>query len=247
MRPVFLHLDETDSSNSHLTRLLGEDEAIEEGFTIWVDSQTAGRGQIGNTWLSEKGENLLFSILLKPRNVKISEQFYISEAVAVALLKTLKTIFPSEDFSLKWPNDIYFKEKKIAGILIENSLMGGEISHAIVGVGLNVNQSSFDDSLPNPISLSLITGEKFDRQSLLNKLVDAILSEVHALYNGDFNQVRCVYMNMLFRKDLFSKYYDSNGEFRAVIKDVEPNGRLHLKLENGEERSYFFKEVEFVL
>ena len=125
--------------------------------------------------------------------------------------------------------------------------MGGEISHAIVGVGLNVNQSSFDDSLPNPISLSLIAGKKFDRQSLLNKLVDAILSEVHALYNGDFNQVRCAYMNMLFRKDLFSKYYDSNGEFRAVIKDVEPNGRLHLKLENGEERSYFFKEVEFVL
>lgn len=247
MSPVLLHLDKTDSTNSHLTRLLDAHEELEEGFTIWVDSQTAGRGQIGNTWLSEKGENLLFSVLLKPANVKISEQFYISEAVAVALLKTLKTIFPSEDFSVKWPNDIYFKEKKIAGILIENSLMGGEISHAIVGVGLNVNQISFDDNLPNPISLSLIAGEKFDRKSLLNKFVDAILSEVHALYSENYNQVRNAYMDLLFRREKFSKYCDSNGEFFAMIKDVEPNGRLLLKLEDGEERSYFFKEVEFVL
>lgn len=247
MKPTFLHLEETDSTNNHLNRLIADNDDLPEGFTVWTEAQTAGRGQMGNTWLSEKGKNLLFSILLKPLNVKISDQFYISEAVAIAMLKTLKNAFPSDDFSVKWPNDIYFKEKKIAGVLIENQLYGGEISHTIVGVGLNVNQSSFDDCLPNPTSLLNEAGLSFDRQALLDNIVNSVLSAIHTLYEGGYDIIRKTYMDNLFRRNVLSKYSDSNGVFSAFIEEVESCGRIVFRLSNGEKRKYYFKEVEYVL
>mgnify|MGYP003526946868 CR=1 FL=1 len=131
-------------------------EAVAEGTVVSTSFQTKGRGQLTNVWEAEEGKNILCSILLRPTALPIKSQFLISQAISVAIVDVLNTF--AEDFSIKWPNDIYYKEEKIAGILIENTLSSKGIDSCIIGLGLNVNQQSFKSDAPNPISLHNIIG-----------------------------------------------------------------------------------------
>ena len=152
-----IKLEETESTNTYLKNILAE-SSIGEFTVVSTNFQTKGRGQMGNSWISNRGENLLFSMLIYPHTIKANEQFVISQVVSVALANVLRRYVC--DIKIKWPNDIYWKDNKIAGILIENSLLGHHIERSIIGIGLNINQNTFPNFLVNPISLQMITGHK---------------------------------------------------------------------------------------
>ncbi|MGI6572279.1 MAG: biotin--[acetyl-CoA-carboxylase] ligase [Fermentimonas sp.] len=241
-------LGEVDSTNNYLKEWFRR-EPLEEGTTVVANYQVRGRGQRGNGWSSEKGKNLLFSLLLYPKGIKANEQFILSCIASLAVKRVLDRFIG--DVCIKWPNDIYWKEEKIAGMLIENELLGGVITHSVVGIGINVNQRKFPTELPNPVSLWQITGMKHDRTQLL----EAFLREFFAIYGRLreglqeklYNTIATAYMASLYRADGYHWYEDHNGRFQAAIQEVMPSGHLVLKtLDEGETRRYAFKEVAYV-
>lgn len=235
--------DELTSTNEWLEMLLTKDTNLPEWTVVSTEFQSKGKGQIGNIWCSNKGENLLFSLFLRPTFVEIKRYFYISMVTSLAIRNALSQFV--SDITIKWPNDIYYKNQKITGILIENSLMGSTISTSIIGVGQNVNQTQFPDWIPNPISLKQILGHEVDRNSVLN----AILVETEDLYNrlrnADFENIKKEYLLALYRREGYHNYASKGEVFEAQILDVEDNGELVLLDRNNQERRFMFKEVAF--
>ena len=212
--------------------------------------QTAGRGQKGNTWESEAGKNLLFSILAHPQNIKVQEQFYISEAIALAVSDSVIAFIGPEyadGISVKWSNDVYWKDYKMAGILIENTLQGDRILDTVAGVGLDVNQEVFLSDAPNPISMRNITGREFDLEALLNDIVERFIGYMEAGTAELRNKTDKLYRDRLYRRQGYHKFRDSNGIFEARIEGIRPDGCLMLQTHSGEHRIYEFKQVQFVL
>ena len=235
-----MYLRETRSTNLVLKEMLREYE-LPEGFVLRTDFQSAGKGQPGNSWESEKGKNLLFSVLLYPQHIAIDQQFILSQLVSVAILRTLNSFCAG--FSIKWPNDIYFGDKKIGGILIENSLQGSKLNTSIVGIGLNINQKTFRSDAPNPVSLRQITAKNQRRKNILQD----VLNNIYELYKKmDVEAIRKEYSENLYRRDGFFTYRDNGGFFDAEIAAIESDGCLKLKTRTGEIRAYYFKEVAFV-
>lgn len=243
-------LQTVHSTNSFLRELNGGDASFDMELAT-TEFQTAGRGQKGNSWESEKSKNLLFSILLHPVYVQPSKQFCISEAIALAVVKSFKEIVADEsvakDFSVKWPNDIYWKNKKIAGILIENELFGSTIRDCIVGVGININQQIFLSDAPNPVSLYNILGVNTNVEEVLDAIIKQFVANVSMIENGQTALLHKEYMDSLFRRKGTYPYRDFSSEFMATIKDVREDGRLILIDSNDKERIYEFKEVAIVL
>ena len=240
--------DSIGSTNTYLRELGGGDPAYDYEVAV-ADFQTAGRGQKGNTWESEQGKNLLFSILAHPKNIKVREQFYISEAIALAVSDSvMAAIGPqfAHEVSVKWSNDVYWKEFKMAGILIENTLQGDRILDTVVGVGLDVNQEVFLSDAPNPISLKNITGRDYDRDALLSDIVERFKGymELQADKRSDVDKL---YRNRLFRREGYHRFRDAQGEFEACIEGIRPDGCLMLQTTGGEHRVYEFKQVQFIL
>lgn len=241
-----ISLDETTSTNQYLRNLLKDNSNdFDEGTVVVADFQSHGRGQAGNSWFAEKGENLLFSLLIYPDHIAPNRQFIISKMISLAILKTLKVY--SSDLKIKWPNDIYLNNRKVAGILIENSLQGKIISNSIVGVGLNVNQEHFPEHLPNPISLYQVTTEKHDSAQLLKE----ILTHFFRLYESmkkSIADIEAEYLENLFQLNQVCSYKDENGVFKGEIVDVLHTGHLVVKtIPENETRIYAFKEVEFLI
>ena len=152
-------VSETLSTNE-LLKSIADKDSVAEGYTVVAVSQTAGRGQIGAFWESQPGQNLTFSLLLRPEFIKADQMFLVSKAISLGIVDYLNSF--GEEFKIKWPNDIYYKDKKICGVLIENQLMGSNIVYSIIGIGLNINQKEFISDAPNPISLYNIIGRKLD-------------------------------------------------------------------------------------
>ena len=177
MKFNIIHINECDSTNAYLQRLVMEGEP-QEGTVISTSFQTKGRGQLTNVWEAEAGQNILCSILLRPTSLPIKSQFLISQAISVAIVDVLNSY--TDGFSIKWPNDIYYKEDKIAGILIENTLSSAGISTCIIGLGLNVNQQTFRSDAPNPISLFNIIG----RETSVPELLQSILERFNKVYEN---------------------------------------------------------------
>lgn len=242
-----IHVEETDSTNNQLTALC-EAEQLPEFTTLCADFQTAGKGQRGNSWEGERGKNLLFSFVAYPSFVKANAQFVLSEIVSLSVKEALDCRVSG--ISVKWPNDIYWKDKKICGMLIENMLEGDRVARCIAGIGLNVNQRVFVSDAPNPVSLAQITGREEDPR--------AILADILSFAEGYFRHLRHdaeaftaylteKYNQSLYRREGVYPFSDAGGSFRASILRVEPDGRLHLLDTEGTERSYLFKEVQFIL
>ena len=231
------HIDETDSTNRWLRNCTGGQSSCAIHEVVWADYQTAGRGQGTNTWESDRGKNLTFSILLHPVDLPANRQFLLSMQVSLAICEALGEHIG--DLSIKWPNDIYWRNAKIAGILIENRLQGQVIRDSIVGVGLNVNQRQFQSDAPNPISLWQICEHETDREQLLKD----ILASLDRLLG---QEVRERYLSMLYRRKGFHPYVDKDGVFMAELEDVEDDGHLLLCDDSGGRRRYAFKEVMFI-
>lgn len=239
-----IHISETNSTNNYLQSLCSK-QKVEELTVVVADFQTSGRGQRGNSWESDSGKNLLFSIVIFPEFLEARRQFLISQIISLAIKEELDTY--TTDISIKWPNDIYWKEKKICGMLIENDLMGRNISQSIAGIGININQETFHSFAPNPVSLRQITGKEFDLFEILKNIVLRIQSYYSLLKKGNTESIVCQYEMSLFRKEGMHRFKDANGEFLARIICVKPEGRLILEDEILNKRGYMFKEVEYLL
>ena len=244
-----IHLSETISTmqdvRDALLRGLTDDVVV-----VSADYQKSGRGQRGNSWESERGRNLLFSMAFCPVGVRPAEQFVISEALSISIVETLREISASLQVCVKWPNDIYIGDRKLAGILIEHDLQGNAILRTVAGVGLNVNQMVFQSDAPNPVSLKQVLGKELDCQVLL----ESIISKFCRLMGLDGNaaiatseQIHRNYMNMLYRRTGLFPYRAGNKTFMAEIADVSLSGILSLRHSNGELLHFGFKEVEFVI
>lgn len=238
--PQILWLKETDSTNNHLRRLL-EKEQLPEGSLVVTDFQTAGKGQVGNSWESEAGMNLMFSLLLYPDFIPANRQFLISQIASLSVKETLDAY--TDFIQVKWPNDIYWKDRKICGMLIENDLSGQLLYCSIIGIGLNLNQSLFRSNAPNPISLTQITGKKYDREEVLNRFLRIFFQYYCLLLQEKEEEVRTAYMQALYHGEGYHRYRDGQGQFEARIQAIEPTGHLILQLRDGEQRRYAFKEV----
>lgn len=238
-----IKLQETCSTNTYLDRIDSENTQ-QEGCVVTTNTQSAGRGQRGNSWESEPGQNLTFSYLLRPEGIAPQEQFVLSQAASLAVVDVLSQY--GSGFSVKWPNDIYYGDRKIAGILIEHNLTGMNISRTIVGIGLNINQQHFISDAPNPISLRQITAEVYDLDMMLHKVLEAT-SVRYAQCVEDKVQLQRDYASVLYRREGFFLYRDAKGEFMATIREVQPDGYLILCDTEGNLRRYAFKEVVFVI
>ena len=246
---MMIHLNETDSTNRYLQQLCQEagNNKVEEFTTICADYQTAGKGQRGNSWEAAKGANLLFSFICYPTFVPIRQQFVLSQLISLGIKETLDEY--CSDISIKWPNDIYWKEKKICGILIENDLQGNSIGRCISGIGLNINQEVFLSDAPNPISLKQITGKHYQRETILEKVMQRIEQSYQKLKEDSAyaSEIATRYAASLFRREGLHCYQDKDGLFNARLVRVEADGRFVLMDEANQERSYLFKEVQYVL
>lgn len=217
-----------------------------QGDIIVAESQTAGRGQRGHTWESGKGQNLTLSAILEPTFLPPTEQFLLSEVIALAVADTLASY--SIKTKIKWTNDIYVGDKKIAGILIEHKLQGNAIGRTIAGIGLNVNQTQFSADLPNPTSMATEQGIEFDRDEVLERLQGCIIRRYGQLQSGERATLQSDYHTMLYRLNEKHRYALPDGTtFCGTIRGVESTGALKVEDENGKIGCYLFKEIEFLL
>ena len=237
---MIYHFPITASTNDD-----ARDEKYHEGDVVWADFQTAGRGQRGHEWHSRKGENLTFSVVLEPTFVPIAEQFSVSEVVALSLVDMLAEY--GIEAKIKWTNDIYVGDKKLVGILIEHSLAATTLRRTIVGVGINVNQTEFDASLPNPVSMAQLLGRELDAEEVLQCFLQHLQENYEALREMQ-NLLHERYNSLLYRLNELRTYALPSGErFSAKILGTATNGALRLEDTEGKTKDYLFKEVEFVI
>lgn len=236
---MIYHFDKLASTN---------DEAVKpsyaEGDIVWADVQSAGRGQRGHKWESREGENITFSAIFEPTFLSATKQFLLSEVVALAVVDALR--YYGVGARIKWTNDIYVGDRKLAGILIEHKLSGINISRTIAGIGLNVNQLEFSADLPNPVSMRQITRLELDCREVLERVAEKLMERYEMLRRGEEQQLQADYHELLYRRDALHWYFLPDGKaFRGTIRGVEPSGALIVENEKGEQRSYLFKEIEF--
>lgn len=238
-----LFLDKTHSTNQFLLQRLTEG-TVESGTAVVTFHQFDGRGQKGNKWISEPGMNISYSLVIKPDFIPARNQFLLSEFVSLTVKGVLDDY--TKDITIKWPNDIYHKNEKIGGILIENKLEGSLIAHSVIGIGLNINQINFPEDLPNPVSLSQLTGNTFDLKDLASKLHRRLITAFEHLSTENESDIRKYYLNSLYRRDGYHLYEDEKGTFKARILDINAHGQLILETEEGDVKEYGFKEVVFL-
>ncbi len=238
-----IELESVDSTNNFLKHYRPTRPC--EMTLVTAEYQESGRGQAGNTWEAEPGKNLLFSLLVHPRQVAPSEQFILSQAIALAVKHALEDFVP--EVHIKWPNDIYVGDKKLGGILIENDLREGRIENCILGVGLNINQTGFPPALPNPVSLYQLIGKHTERRFALERVVGHFSRLLRDIAQGEAETLRTNYHNALYRLGEPHQYEDARGTFTATLEGVAPDGHLLLRDTTDTLRRYAFKEVCFCL
>lgn len=265
--PTFrmLELDEVDSTNNFLRHL--NTPGDNRMTLVTAEFQTAGRGADTNRWESAKGENLLFSLRIQPANLPARRMFAISEVAALAVRESLTPALlkgegafsrhftpplegKGEAFTVKWPNDIYYGDSKVAGILIENDLMGNKVKSSVIGIGINVNQRRFLSDAPNPRSLADIVGHDVERRLVLEMFMECFTRYMQMLDEGSSETLDALHEN--YKKHLYRfgeehKYADEMGVFCATLIDVEQSGHLILLDKEGNRRRYDFKEVKYII
>lgn len=263
-----VELDEVTSTNDFLRsyRPVGGERRL---TLLTAEHQTAGRGAGSNHWESVRGKNLLFSILVHPRHLHPCHIFVLSELLALSVRQALEDFLrmerkdmqsPGEEcnnvcppvakegvLTIKWPNDIYYGDRKICGMLIENELQGQQIENSVMGVGINVNQTGFHSNAPIPISLAQILGHEVEKRFVLEKVVENFVHLYDLTEQRETEELHQLYLRHLYRKGEMHPFRDADGPFRGTIVGVAPTGHLKIVDETGTERRYTFKEVEYVI
>jgi BirA family biotin operon repressor/biotin-[acetyl-CoA-carboxylase] ligase len=252
MRTLFvgqhaIHLTAVESTNSYASEMLRQMRQ-NEGTIIYTFEQTQGRGQRGNTWYSEPNKNIALSLILHPSFLKIEEQFLLTKMVSLSVSDLMAEMLPQHTYQIKikWPNDIYILDKKVAGILIENTLAGNHIQASVIGIGINVNQTEFNTESGNPVSIKLISGEEMELQTIVERLCEFLEARYLQLKSGKKEMIDHYYIQRLYRIDEWKKYATTEGEFEGRIKSVSPEGKLQIELHNQEIKEYDLKEIVFI-
>lgn len=238
------HLDKADSTNAYLQRKQSETDIRD--WVVSTDEQTAGKGMGNNGWESEAGMNLTFSLALDMGFLPAERQFLLSEAVPLGIVEVLDTLLTAEKLFIKWPNDIYFDNRKLAGILINSTIKAGKMDVSIVGIGLNVNQMQFLDWPTRPISMKMVTGKNYDLQPLLEKIVEHLIIKVEQLKAAPAT-IEQEYLKRLFRYQTWSEYEVDGKVKRLFLTGIDCFGRLQLVDEKQVVRTFDIKEIKFVL
>ncbi|MBU2938468.1 biotin--[acetyl-CoA-carboxylase] ligase [Lacinutrix sp. C3R15] len=239
-----IKLNAINSTNTFLKQLSVQ-ETVVDYTVVQTNYQTNGRGQMGTSWSSNTGENLMFSVFKDVSFLGFDQHFYISITVALAIIKTLKAHEISK-LSIKWPNDILSENKKICGILIENSIKKNKFKDSIIGIGINVNQTNFEN-LPQASSLKKLTGKVFDIEELLIDLIENLKHYFLILENRNFEELKSTYEKYLFRKKKPSTFQDIEGNmFSGIIQSVSQNGNLQVLLEDAVLKEYNLKEIKLL-
>ncbi len=238
-------LQELASTNEYALALLSKSNPP-EGTVISTPCQTDGRGQIGSKWESEPGKNINLSIILYPDFLEVRQQFRLSQAISLAVCDFVKNYLPSFQVAIKWPNDIYVANLKIAGILIQNTLMNNCIRASVAGIGININQTEFLSHPPNPTSLTLQTGRVYDLRELVPALCHFVETRYLQLKSGKMVFLQGDYLRCLYRFGEPCAYQRANGEvFHGAISGLEESGKLKLSV-NGREEVFGLKELKFL-
>lgn len=239
-----IRLGSVDSTNRYCEAL---DLSQVEDFTCyWALEQTAGIGQRGNSWASAPGENLTFSLVLHPTWLPVARQFKLTQMLSLGVMDFLKGFKGLNDLKafIKWPNDLYVGGGKICGMLVSNRVVGESLATAICGIGLNVNQREFPEWVPHPTSLSLLTGEHYELEPWLERLLECIALRHEALrQDADLEEE---YMSHLMNIGVAARYRHEERELTATITGVDEHGRLMLTAEDGEKMVCAMKEIEFI-
>jgi BirA family transcriptional regulator, biotin operon repressor / biotin---[acetyl-CoA-carboxylase] ligase len=239
-----LFFENLPSTNIHAAELIRK-KSLPEGTIVYANYQSAGKGHAENSWESERDKNLLISIILHPSFLIPAEQYYISMSVSLGVCDFLMRYIP--DCTVKWPNDIYINDDKIAGILIENALMADRIEYSIAGIGLNINQEKFISPAPNPISLAIVTGRIFDLKQCLTELCICLDQRYKQLIARNLSAIKNEFESKMYRHNQWSEFRDNNGIFTGKITEVGDFGSLKIETKNGDQKQFSFKEVEFIL
>lgn len=244
---VYHHFDELASTNDWAAELLAKSKPP-EGTVVRADKQSAGRGQFDSRWESAAGQNLTLSVILYPDWLEAHAQFYLSMAVALALRDLVNSLSTIPSSTVKWPNDLYLGNRKAAGVLIQNALSGQHLQSSIVGIGLNINQLEFDPTLPNPTSLALFFGKKFDLDDVAERLFECLEQRYLQLKSGQRAAIKAGYEQALFRLGISSRFIRvaDDSEFTGVVRGVTEAGRLIVETDFGEE-TFGVKELGFVI
>ena len=236
-------LDTVDSTNTYSKNLISDSRPA-EGTLVTAADQTAGRGQSGSSWHAEPGHNLTASYILYPTFLSADKQFFLNMAVSLAVREVCEEI-TGHEIRIKWPNDIYHKHKKLAGILIENTISASNLSSSVVGIGLNVNQTHFDPDLPNPTSVKLITGHEVSVDTVTSKLSSYLEKYYLQLRQLHFNFLDKGYMVHLYRYHQTASFSRNGQVFRGEITGVTKEGKLIIE-SGGRELKFGMKEVEYL-
>jgi BirA family biotin operon repressor/biotin-[acetyl-CoA-carboxylase] ligase len=240
-----ISIKEVDSTNTFLKNLVANSKPVPEGTVIMAESQYAGRGQQQNGWHSEPGKNLIFSLLLNPTFLVIEDQFDLTRVISLGVHDALEPLL-GDKLKIKWPNDIYYGDKKLGGILIENLIQGSQIKQSIIGIGINVNQANFPANVPNPISVSQILQQDYDLQVLLSQICNNIEAYYLKLKACKISFVRNDYLNRLYWLNEEHEFKSKGNIFSGVIKNVKNNGLLVVNHNIETELVFTFKEIEFL-
>ena len=244
MNLKYYHFDQLDSTNAYLQRMQSEHDI--RNWVVSTDEQTAGKGMGSNGWESETGKNLTFSLAVDMGFLPAERQFLLSEAVALGIIEVLDKTLPTEQLSIKWPNDIYYGNCKLAGILINSTIKANMMDLSIIGIGLNVNQMQFQDWPTHPISLKMITGKEYDLKPMLEQIASQVIKKVELL-KSDPTSIEQDYLKRLFRYQTWADYEVGGNVRRLFMTGIDSFGRLMLVDEKNNSYCFDIKEIRFLL
>ncbi len=242
----YLRFEQIDSTNAEALRMVTAGN-IHKPACIVASEQTKGKGQGENVWESEKGKNLTISLIVEPTFLEPSQQFLINEITSLAVCDVIANRIKNQGYSIKWPNDVYIGLKKIAGILPKNIISGNRIEWSIIGIGFNINQLEFFSSAPNPASLASVSGMTFELEHCLEDLLQAFEGWWGKAKDGNTEEIRQHYLNLLFRRGERCTYLYHRVIIEATITGISPYGQLELVAADGRRLVCDNKQIEFVL
>ena len=241
-----IRLEAAASTNNYALELL-RSASVPEGTMVVANTQTAGKGQRGKTWLDEPGKNLLCSFVLRPSFLALSQQYLLNKAIALAVFKTVKAYVNPETVRIKWPNDILINDRKVAGILIENVFSGSQIVSCVAGIGLNVNQGVFPEGINNPVSLKMISGNEFQLADVEADLAKQIEISYLKLKAGKFEDISAGYNMGLWNKDVEHSFLNQGHALQGKIVRVDNEGRLVILCGDGTEAKFNHGEITLLI
>ncbi|PIQ22970.1 MAG: biotin--[acetyl-CoA-carboxylase] ligase [Cytophagales bacterium CG18_big_fil_WC_8_21_14_2_50_42_9] len=238
-----VYLPQCDSTNNIAHDLLIKNKAT-EGCVVITSAQTRGRGQRGNSWEAEPGKNITLSVVLKPSFIAVAKQFSLNIAVSLAVADLVKAFLPEQRLKVKWPNDLYYGNKKLGGILIENTISNLYLQHSIIGIGLNINQLSFTNN--QAVSLAQLTGEEYALETIIEQLLSCLEVRYLELKQGKLAKQKFEYLQILFHYQEEYNYQIADTIISGKILGVAENGKLGLQV-NNEIKYFDFKEISYIL